>query len=178
MTSYWQKILAIVLLGGAFALVFWLAITKRPSHRPIEIDPPSYDVKFGNTILTFAPRTGPPEVAVWADFQANGSGYSETESTSGSAKLHTVHVESEDGRFVGWQYTVGGKGKPNSMIINNATYDLVNGALFLVRTTNGRTTITQLKVDVGKTNFRTNTLSELSKRFPEIGRFLREADGE
>lgn len=115
---------------------------------------------------------GPPEgvsFVIWSDASGNSHG-----GGSATGAYHEAELRTDDDRVV----TIAAEtsdGVTGTVTVDGATHDIAQGALFLISTQNGATTVRQIDYDV--TDFPTDheELGKIADEHTEIGGFFRNA---
>ena len=153
------------------------------SPSPLAIPGCSLDGKVvGDTFVHYGTFRDSVAVVVWSDLASApaasptaqgwahaGSGVS---ASSDKAEYQGTR-EASDGRAVKWK--AGTKdGKTGTVTVNDKDYRLEDGAVFLVRTTDGPVRVTQVKHDLSGMKATSETWELLGKQNSEVKKFLAE----
>lgn len=124
-------------------------------------------------IVAITLQAGPPSgvsFVVWSDMSGGSGGHGGADS-SGASYEGEIHL---DGRSVAIHAETT-DGISGTLTIDESTYDLNRGELFLISTQDGATTVKQIEFDV--TDFPTDheELDKVAEENPEIGDFFQSA---
>jgi hypothetical protein len=108
-------------------------------------------------------------VVVWTDLSNGGMEFLPPVTTKKEGFVFVGHHEGPNGRHNDCRCETR-DGITGAVTINEKTFDLAQGALFLVSTASGQTHVRQLKRDTHK--LKTEDLKELAKNNPEIRGFF------
>lgn len=107
---------------------------------------------------------------IWHDvpgsFMSEGSG-------STTDPVYRIHgyAESQDGLRFDWELETS-DGKTAQFRIDNTSYDLADGALFIITTKNGETEVKQLRRDLSGVQAKHESCVAFAKSDPEVARFI------
>ena len=115
-------------------------------------------------------------IMIWHDAIAasNSHGSSSTESSVYTLK---GYAESENGIRVEWDLETS-DGKTAQFIIDNTNYDLSEGALFIISTKTGTTTIMQLNRDLSSVQPEYDSCVAFGENDPDVVYFIRGTSNE
>ncbi|MHC4655245.1 MAG: hypothetical protein ACYTDW_10160 [Planctomycetota bacterium] len=112
-------------------------------------------------------------VMMWFDFTGvvftSGQG-----STSDPIYTASGHKEATDGRRVEWQFKTE-DGITATCKINETTYDLSKGTLFLISTRSDRVSIQQIGRDLSGVSSTVESCTEFGKNDPDVSAFIKTA---
>ena len=108
-------------------------------------------------------------IMIWYDALKSGEG-SGSGSTADPIYRYHGYAESPDGRRFDWEVQTA-DGKTALFTIDNTTYDLADGALFLITTASGKTEVKQLQRNLSDVEPNRDSIVAFSKSDPDVARF-------
>jgi hypothetical protein len=112
---------------------------------------------------------------IWHDFSYGAESCSGTGSTEDPVYRLECTVQAQDGRQFGWQIHTR-DGVKAEMWIDGRSYDLAQGAMFLVSSGEGETTVVQLQRDLSALNPDVESIAALASSDPDVVDFVDEVN--
>jgi hypothetical protein len=138
-----------------------------------KLSEPLHFADSGKTSFLYFKAEGLLTMVIWADFEITSAEGGERGRLVRGAPPHVLDalMRSADGRIVACQCRTR-DGKTGRVIINNVSYDLAGGRLFLVSTRGGGTRVRQLQRDLDKVQATDRGVERLAKTDPEVARYV------
>jgi hypothetical protein len=116
-------------------------------------------------------------ILIWHDFTYGGEGCSGSGSTEDPVYRLVCDVESEDGQSFSWKVHTQ-DGVTADVWIENQSYDLSRGNMFLVKSQDGGIQVEQYQRDFSEFEPTVETVNALSKSDPAVADFIARIRGE
>ena len=140
--------------------------------KPHEINAGFGSMAYGRTTVSYGSWGDGTAILVWVDTEGQAGGGA---MTSADGAHYRGRARSPDGRHLEWDCK-SADGKTGPVTINGATYELANGAVFLVTTRGGNNDVRQIQRNLSGISVSRESLDGLVKLDADVAKFLAEAD--
>ena len=165
------------LVAFVFAFLFLVGCTGQPGSSTLDLGGPSGTITWLAPAQNEKPQRGIDQASiyyegttfvVWSDFDGGSGG-------SSSGNVHGVRgqgrLRSRDNRHIDFRFETK-DGKTGPVTINDVTYDLANGGLFLVSGNVDQVQVKQLKRDMRHVKFERESLVAFARNDADIVAFF------